>query len=67
MGKKYLELFEVATLLRDSGVTMVTGGGCDQSKSTIHNASSSMAWPVAAFFRYRLQSKKNCLNDIFRA
>ena len=26
MGKKYLELFEVATLLRDSSVTMVTGG-----------------------------------------
>ena len=36
-------------------------------KSNIQNSSSPNPWPVAAFFRYRLRSKKNRLNDIFRA
>ena len=50
-----------------SGEWRVTGGEADHSKSNIQNSASPNPWPVAAFFRYRLQSKKNYLNDIFRA
>ena len=42
-------------------------GESGHSKSNIQNAASPSAWPVAAFFRYRLQSMKNPLNDKFRA
>jgi hypothetical protein len=49
------------------GEWRVTGGESHHSKSNIQNSSSPNPWPIAAFFRYRLQSKKNRLNDIFRA
>jgi hypothetical protein len=51
-----------SSALHGSGVTLVTGGVSDHSKFNIAQRAA-----CGSIFRYRLQSKKNRLSDIFRA